>query len=84
MATINYYKCSRCGEITRQIEISQRELASIEGRAWWEQALATINDFDGMSFLFRETGLIRPYKCSKCGRVSNRSFGGEDKGYLAG
>ena len=84
MSKINYYKCSRCGEMTRQIEISQRELSAIQGDPIWLQALFTLNDLDGISFLFRETGFVRPYKCTKCGRVSNRSFSGEDKGYLAG
>jgi len=84
MAKINYYKCSRCGEMTRQIEISQRELSAIEGDPWYLQAVFALNDFDGVSLLFRETGIVRPYKCTKCGRVSNRSYGGEDKGYLAG
>ena len=35
LTTYRAVECTHCGEITRQIEISQRELASIEGRAWW-------------------------------------------------
>lgn len=48
------------------------------------RACSLINDLDGASFLLAQTGILRPYKCTKCGRVSNRSFGGEDRGYLAG
>lgn len=84
MAKINYYKCSRCGEMTRQIEVSDREISSIRGEPWYEQVINAINEYDGVALLGRELGIYRPYKCTKCGRISNRSFGGEDKGYLAG
>lgn len=84
MARINYYECCRCGMITRQIEISQRELSAMQGDPLLVQALFAINDLDGITSLCRETGVLRPYKCTKCGRVSNRSYSGDDTGYFAG
>ena len=84
MPNINYYECCRCGIMTKQIKISQREVAAMQESPLFLRACSLINDLDGASFLLAQTGILRPYKCTKCGRVSNRSFGGEDRGYLAG
>ena len=84
MAEINYYHCSRCGEITRQIEISTQEMEAAMGHGAIMQLCGFINDINGLGWLMKKTGFIRPMKCSKCGRISRRSTSGDDKGYIAG
>lgn len=84
MANINYYKCSRSGETTRQIEIRHRKLAPIKQNYGGNKPQQLLIILMECLFLFTELGFLQPYKCTKCGRVSNKSFEEEDKGHLAG
>lgn len=84
MAEVNYYYCCRCGEITRQIEISMQEMEAAMDQGAFMELCGFITDYSGFGWLMKRTGFIKPMKCSKCGRISRRSTSGDDKGYLAG
>lgn len=81
MAKTNYYYCSRCEEITRHIEISHRELAAIKGENKLAQFICAFNDYNGVAKLLDALDYLRPYKCCKCGHVTDRNYAGEEKYY---
>lgn len=77
MAKTNYYYCSRCEEITRHIEIS----AAIKGENKLTQFIFAFNDYNGVAKLLDVLDYLRPYKCCKCGHVTDRNYAGEEKYY---
>lgn len=84
MADYNFYHCSRCGKITRQVELSMQELIAFREGNVLEQGFGLLNDIVGFTYLFKKCGIGRPMRCCTCGRISDRSVAGEDKGYYAG
>lgn len=89
----NSFKCKNCGEFTRHVEISLREVASMEAGGWsWRdpekigsilaQAGAGAVDLLGLSAISRSIIGIVPYKCCKCGRCAWRSSDGEEKEFI--
>lgn len=76
-----YYYCSRCEETTRHIEIPYRELAAIKGENKLAQFIYAFNDYNGVAKLLDVLDYLRPYKCCKCGHVTDRNYAGEEKYY---
>lgn len=88
----NSFKCAKCGEYTRHIEISLREAASIDigsvtttvdkvGKTI-AQVVTGALDLFGVGVLNSNIVGIVPYKCCKCGRCAWRDSNGEEKEYM--
>lgn len=94
MGTMNSFKCPRCGEYTRHISISMREVMAIsieeeKPKNAFEKGMAAFLKLDGAALDIAGVGSlnkhvigISPYKCCKCGRCSWRKSNGEEKDYI--
>lgn len=89
----NSFKCTKCGEYTRHIEISLREAASIrtenDADTNFLKALRVVYRLEaGAADLFGGRAVARdiigytPYKCSRCGRCAWRNSNGEEKDFI--
>lgn len=67
MAEIKYYKCSRCGKITKHIEDEDRFL--IAGRGL-PSVLREIPP--GFLIVLPKRKVVGIYKCTECGCISKR------------
>jgi len=90
MTKWNSYYCARCGELTRHVEIDFSEEISHETQEFSQtgKALGKIGgiflDLTGVGFALKTIGVFRPYKCCKCGRITDRDFDGTVKQHLGG
>lgn len=90
----NSFKCKNCGDYTRHVEISLREVVSMEtGGTTWDTPGEKIGsiilnveagaaDLFGLGSIHRNIVGITPYKCCKCGRCAWRKSDGEEKEYI--
>lgn len=91
---MNSFKCPRCGEYTRHISISMREVMAItieedkptnaveKGMAALLKIEGAACDIAGVGLLNKHVIGISPYKCCKCGRCSWRESNGEEKDFI--
>lgn len=92
----NSFKCTKCGEFTRHIEITYREADAINTASWnsgkhkvyskAEVALGKISGsfFDLIGAPFIGTNIFdrTPYKCCKCGKCTWRNSEGKVIKYI--
>ena len=78
MSNCNYYKCPHCRKMTRHIQLSEREYASINGESKGEVLGAAFADATGVTYLMNNIIGITSYKCAECGHTSIRNGSGKD------
>lgn len=54
MADYNFYHRSRCGKITRQVELSMQELIAFREGNVLEQGFGLLNDIVGFTYLWKK------------------------------
>ena len=78
---INSFKCPQCGEFTRHVEITTREVCAISDDGTAMELLGGVADLVGFRHLTRNLTGDVPYKCCKCGRCAWRTSSGEEPSY---
>ena len=73
---VNYFYCSKCGSVTKHIEIPFRELVSIKGSGIAYKVTAGILDCFGISQSCAKVMGIGNYKCCNCGLANQRNADG--------
>ena len=77
----NYFDCWICGKRTRHIEVPYREYEAYRQRrnlSFVERVGAHIYESTGIDKLERTLNGTNYWKCSVCGRISERNLLGED------
>ena len=76
----NAFRCSKCNEFTRHIEISFREFSNLDKtRGNGHHLFAAICDFTGFTKnVVNNISGWRYYKCCKCGEASCRRLDGTE------
>lgn len=77
MSKTQYYECPVCNKVTRHIQLSSGEASAMENDSEVEQALNRLNDYIGISAVFRTVSGRDFWKCSECGKGTLRTSSGK-------
>lgn len=77
MSKSQFYECPVCNKVTRHIQLSSGEASAMENDSELEQIFNRLNDYIGISSVFRTVSGRDFWKCGVCGKGTLRTSGGK-------